>query len=120
MVKSVIYLLFSHHKFTGPNKNKNNFTCLLLYQLAANCLFSHKKYQTFPAVVAFNQGLLIFHFSMKYDVTHILTPLKKECQRYGKGHVKIRKMERKKKTQIYLLQLDPVFKKIQWMASIYV
>jgi hypothetical protein len=46
---------------------------------------------------------------MKYDVTHILTSLKNECQRYGKRHVEIRKME--KKTQIYLLQLDSVFKK---------
>ena len=50
---------------------------------------------------------------MKYDVTHILTSLKKEGQRYGKGHVEIRKME--KKTQIYLLQLDSVFKKNQWL-----
>jgi hypothetical protein len=31
---------------------------------------------------------------MKYDVTHILTSLKKECQRYGKRHVEIRKVKR--------------------------
>ena len=30
---------------------------------------------------------------MKNDATHILTSLKKECQRYGKGHLEIRKME---------------------------
>ena len=30
---------------------------------------------------------------MKYDVTHILTSLKKECQRYGKGHLEMRKMK---------------------------
>jgi hypothetical protein len=30
---------------------------------------------------------------MKYDVTHILTSLKKECQRYGKRHLEIRKMK---------------------------
>ena len=30
---------------------------------------------------------------MKYDVIHILTSLKKECQRYGKGHLEIRKMK---------------------------
>ena len=53
----------SECKFTGPNKNKNNFTCLLLYQMAANCLFSHNNINFFPAVVAFNQGLSIFHFS---------------------------------------------------------
>ena len=58
-------LLESECKFTGPNKNKNNFTCLLLYQLAANCLFSHKNIKLFlqTTVVAFNQGLAIFHFS---------------------------------------------------------
>jgi phosphodiesterase/alkaline phosphatase D-like protein len=39
---------------------------------------------------------------MKYDVTHILTSLKKECQRYGKGHVKIRKMERKKDPNLFI------------------
>ena len=39
-------------KFTGPNKNKNNFTGLLLYQFAA---ILSQKYQAFPAVVAFNQ-----------------------------------------------------------------
>jgi hypothetical protein len=39
------------------NKNKNNFTCLLLYQFAA---ILSQKYQAFPAVVAFNQGLPIF------------------------------------------------------------
>ena len=37
----------SECKFAGPNKNKNNFTCLLLYQLAANCLFSHKNIKLF-------------------------------------------------------------------------
>jgi hypothetical protein len=30
---------------------------------------------------------------MKNDVTHILTSLKKEGQRYGKGHLEIRKMK---------------------------
>jgi hypothetical protein len=49
----------SECKFTSPNKNKNNFTCLLLYQFAA---ILSQKYQAFPAVVAFNQGLSIFHF----------------------------------------------------------
>ena len=49
----------SECKFTGPNKNKINFTCLLLYQFAA---ILSQKYQAFPAVVAFNQGLPIFHF----------------------------------------------------------
>ena len=49
----------SECKFTGPNKNKNIFTCLLLYQFAA---ILSQKYQAFPAVVAFNQGLPIFHF----------------------------------------------------------
>jgi hypothetical protein len=34
------------------NKNKNNFTCLLLYLFAA---ILSQKYQAFPAVVAFNQ-----------------------------------------------------------------
>jgi hypothetical protein len=42
--------------------NKNNFTSLLLYQLAA---ILSQKYQAFPAVVAFNQGLPIFHFLLK-------------------------------------------------------
>ena len=37
----------SECKFTGPNKAKNNFTCLLLYQLAANRLFSHKNIKLF-------------------------------------------------------------------------
>ena len=46
-------------EFTGPNKNKNNFTCLLLYQFAA---ILSQKYQAFPAVVAFNQVLPIFYF----------------------------------------------------------
>jgi hypothetical protein len=32
---------------------------------------------------------------MKYDVTHILTSSQKECQRYGKGHLEIRKNENK-------------------------
>jgi hypothetical protein len=41
------------------NKNKNNFTCLLLYQFAA---ILSQKYQAFPAVAVFNQGLPIFHF----------------------------------------------------------
>jgi hypothetical protein len=49
----------SECKFTGPNKNKNDFTCLLLYQFAT---ILSQKYQAFPAVVAFNQGLPIFHF----------------------------------------------------------
>jgi hypothetical protein len=49
----------SECKFTGPNKNKNNFTCLLLYQFAA---ILSQKYQAFPEVVAFNQGLPNFHF----------------------------------------------------------
>ena len=49
----------SECKFTGPNKNKNNFRCLLLYQFAA---ILSQKYQAFPAVVAFNQGLPIFQF----------------------------------------------------------
>jgi hypothetical protein len=49
----------SECKFTGPNKNKNNFTCLLLYQFAD---ILSEKYQAFPAVVAFNQWLPIFHF----------------------------------------------------------
>jgi hypothetical protein len=30
---------------------------------------------------------------MKNDVTHILTSLKKEFQRYGKGHLEIRKIK---------------------------
>jgi hypothetical protein len=30
---------------------------------------------------------------MKNDVTHILTSLKKECERYGKGHLEIRKIQ---------------------------
>jgi hypothetical protein len=30
-----------------PEKNKNNFTCLLLYQLVTNCLFSHKNIKLF-------------------------------------------------------------------------
>jgi hypothetical protein len=34
----------SECKFTGPNKNKNNFTCLLLYQLS----ILSQKYQAFP------------------------------------------------------------------------
>jgi hypothetical protein len=42
-----------------PNKNQNNFTCLLLYQFAA---ILSQKYQAFPAAVAFNQGLPIFYF----------------------------------------------------------
>jgi hypothetical protein len=49
----------SECKFTGPNKNTNNFTCLFLYQFVA---ILSQKYQAFPAVVAFNQGLPIFHF----------------------------------------------------------
>jgi hypothetical protein len=49
----------SECKFTGPNKNKNNFTCLLLYQLAANCLFSHKNIKLFLQLVALNFPFLI-------------------------------------------------------------
>jgi len=30
---------------------------------------------------------------MKNDVINILTSLKKACQRYGKGHLEIRKMK---------------------------
>jgi hypothetical protein len=30
---------------------------------------------------------------MKYDVTHMLMPLKTECQRYGKGHLEMWKMK---------------------------
>jgi hypothetical protein len=37
----------SECKLTDPNKSKNNFTCLLLYQLVTNCLFSHKNIKLF-------------------------------------------------------------------------
>ena len=30
---------------------------------------------------------------MKHEVTHILTSFKIECQRYGKGHLEMRKMK---------------------------
>jgi hypothetical protein len=30
---------------------------------------------------------------MKHEVTHMLTSLKTECQRYGKGHLEMRKMK---------------------------
>jgi hypothetical protein len=30
---------------------------------------------------------------MKKNVAHILTSLKKKCQRYGKGHLEIRKIK---------------------------
>ena len=33
---------------------------------------------------------------MTKNVAHILTSLKKECQRYGKGHLEIRKIKIKK------------------------
>jgi hypothetical protein len=47
------------HVWNEQILKKNNFTCLLLYQFAA---ILSQKYQAFPAVVAFNQGLPIFHF----------------------------------------------------------
>jgi hypothetical protein len=44
---------------------------------------------------------------------NILTSLKKECQRYGKGHLETRKM--KIKDANYSIQLGSVFKKNQWL-----
>ena len=44
---------------------------------------------------------------------NILTSLKKECQKYGMGHLEIRKM--KIKDEIYLIHLNYVFKKNQWL-----
>ena len=54
---------------------------------------------------------------MKYDVTHILTSFSEEWrQRYGKGHLEIRKNENK--TQIYLIRLDSVLKKKTMVKSV--
>ena len=49
----------SECKFTGPNKNKINFTCLLLYQFAT---ILSQTYQAFPAVVAFKPRATNFPF----------------------------------------------------------